>query len=61
MAKSTPITLRLDTDIYNALKSISEKEEIPTSYVIRRILRKGLNLTQSTATTEIKMPDNWEE
>lgn len=64
MVKSIPITLRLDTEIYTAIKRIATQEQIPASYVIRRLLRKGLDLkpgqTIAPVTEELKMPDGWE-
>ena len=65
MAKSTPITLRLDTDLYKALQSTAKAEEIPVSYVIRRALRKGLNLpapgvAQGLDAQADKLVESWE-
>lgn len=55
MARSTPITLRLDTDLYTVLRTTAANEDIPVSYVIRRALRKGLGLPKlSDANPEIK-------
>lgn len=64
MSKSTPITLRLDTKLYDAVKAIAAKEDIPASYVIRRLLRRGLGIapttTAGTAAEDLKMPEDWE-
>ena len=42
------VTLRLNTEIYSVIRSTAEKEDIPASFVIRRALKKGLGITQST-------------
>jgi predicted transcriptional regulator len=63
MAKSTPITLRLDTELYNVLQDIAKREEIPASYVIRRALRKGLGLDPAKANirdTTAELAESWE-
>ena len=62
MAKSTPITLRLDTDMYKFLQDVAKREEIPVSFVIRRTLRKGLGIKQGEAPAEIdeKLTADWE-
>ena len=51
MANSTVVTLRISTDIYNVVREIAEKEDIPASFVIRRAIKKGLGITQSTTPT----------
>lgn len=48
MANSTIVTLRLSTEIYGVIRAIAEKDDIPVSFVIRRALKKGLGLQQST-------------
>lgn len=37
-------TLRLDAETYKVLQDIATHEEVPLSYVVRRVLRKGLSL-----------------
>lgn len=51
MANSTIVTLRLSTEIYGVIRAIAEKDDIPVSFVIRRALKKGLGLQQSTTST----------
>ena len=42
MANSTIITLRIKTEIYDVIKSITHKDDIPISFVIRRAIKRGL-------------------
>lgn len=42
MANSTVVTLRVNTDLYNVIKAVAEKEDIPASFVIRRAIKRGL-------------------
>jgi predicted transcriptional regulator len=42
MAKTTVITLRVDTELQQILQAMAQKEEIPASYVIRRLIKAGL-------------------
>jgi len=59
--KSSVITLRLDTETYNVLQDIAKREEIPVSYVLRRALKKGLNLPILAKEQErIGLPENWD-
>jgi predicted DNA binding CopG/RHH family protein len=60
-SKTTVITLRLATDLLEALRAQANKEEIPMSYIIRKALKMQLNLSPKPATksTEVTMPD-WE-
>lgn len=53
------VTLRLTTDIYNVIRNTAQKEDIPVSFVIRRALKKGLGIQQSTtpAHTEVAPSD----
>lgn len=65
MAKSTPITLRLDTELYAALQDIASREDIPTSYVIRRAIRKGLGMAPKGSQNAVKdttaeLAESWE-
>ena len=62
MAKSTPITLRLDTDVYKYLQDIAKREEIPVSFVIRRTLRKGLGIKLGETPVDLseKLTADWE-
>jgi predicted transcriptional regulator len=59
--KSTVITLRLSQDLHSLCKAQADKEEIPVSYVIRRAIKKGLNMETKPAikSTEVEMPE-WE-
>mgnify|MGYP003332777103 CR=1 FL=1 len=58
--KNTVITLRLDTETYNVVHAMAKKEEIPVSYVLRRALKKGLNLpVLAKEQDRLALPD-WE-
>ena len=58
--KNTVITLRLDTETYNVVHEMAKKEEIPVSYVLRRAIKKGLNLPiLAKEQNRLDLPD-WE-
>ena len=64
MAQTTVITLRVSTDLQETIKAMAQKEEIPASYIIRRLIKAGLHAvgkhTQGNIkTTAPTMPD-WE-
>jgi predicted transcriptional regulator len=64
MAQSTVITLRISTDLQEQIKTMAQKEEIPASYIIRRLIKAGLHaegkhMQSSIKTTAPTMPD-WE-
>jgi predicted transcriptional regulator len=42
MTQTTVITLRVSTELQEQIKAIAQKEEIPASYIIRRLLKAGL-------------------
>ena len=42
------VTLRLTTELYTVIRESAKKEDIPVSFVIRRALKKGLGIQQST-------------
>jgi predicted transcriptional regulator len=43
MTKTTVITLRVSTELQNTIQAMAQKEEIPASYIIRRLIKAGLN------------------
>jgi predicted transcriptional regulator len=61
MSKTTVVTLRLNTDLQEVIRTIAQNEEIPASYVIRRLIKAGLKaegkLPATVKTTQL--PD-WE-
>ena len=62
MTKNTVITLRIDEQLNNAIQSIVQKEEIPASYIIRRLIKAGLNAEGKHLAGQVKtttIPD-WE-
>jgi antitoxin component of RelBE/YafQ-DinJ toxin-antitoxin module len=64
MTKNTVITLRIDEELNNIIQAIVQKEEIPASYIIRRLIKAGLHaegkhLASQVKTTAPTMPD-WE-
>lgn len=64
MAQTTVITLRVGSDLQEVIKAMSQKEEIPASYIIRRLIKAGLHaegkhLPSNTKKTELNMQD-WE-
>ena len=48
MSNSTVITLRIKTDLYNEVKAVAEKEDIPASFVIRRAIKRGLAMPHTS-------------
>jgi predicted transcriptional regulator len=64
MAQTTVITLRVGTDLQEQIKAMAQKEEIPASYIIRRLIKAGLSAEGKHLPTQVKntaptMPD-WE-
>jgi hypothetical protein len=64
MTKNTVITLRIDEELNSIIQAIVQKEEIPASYIIRRLIKAGLHaegkhLASQVKTTAPTMPD-WE-
>lgn len=62
MTHSTVITLRIDEQLNGAIQAIVQKEEIPASYVLRRLLKAGLNAEGKHLASQVKttqLPD-WE-
>lgn len=49
--KSHIVTLRLTTDIYDVVQKIAKTDDIPQSFVIRRALKKGLGIQETTSIT----------
>ena len=43
MSKSVVVTLRVDQEVYNQYKAQAESEDIPITYVLRRVLKRGIN------------------
>lgn len=58
--KTKVITLRLEADLLDNLQLIAKREGIPLSYIVRRGLRKALNLPVVSKETPVKLPDSWE-
>jgi hypothetical protein len=58
--KTAVLTLRLDTDLMDLCKAIAKKEEVPVSIVIRRAIRKGLNMTGLTSRTDGDQLPDWD-
>ena len=64
MAKNTVITLRISEELQATIQAIASKEEIPASYIIRRLIKAGLHaegrhLPNNTKKTDLNMQD-WE-
>lgn len=58
--KSVVMSIRVEADLYAHLKKVSEREDIPVSLLIRRAIKKGLNLPVLAKEAErVSMPD-WE-
>ena len=58
--KSKVLSLRLEQDLLENLQAIADREGIPLSYIIRRALRKALNMPVSGKESPVKLPDSWE-
>ena len=58
--KSKVLSLRLEQDLLESLQAIADREGIPLSYIIRRALRKALNMPVSSKESPVKLPDTWE-
>ena len=58
--KSKVLSLRLEQDLLENLQAIADREGIPLSYIIRRALRKALNMPVSSKESPVKLPDCWE-
>lgn len=58
--KSKVLSLRLEQDLLENLQAIADREGIPLSYIIRRALRKALNMPVSSKESPVKLPDSWE-
>jgi predicted transcriptional regulator len=58
--KTAVLTLRLDTELMDLCKAIAKREEIPVSIVIRRAIRKGLNMTGLTSRTDGDQLPDWD-
>ena len=64
MAQTTVITLRVGADLQETIRAMAQKEEIPASYIIRRLIKAGLSAEGKHHAGQIKttaptMPD-WE-
>jgi len=61
MANTTVITLRVGSDLQEVIKAMAQKEEIPASYIIRRLIKAGLKAEGKLPTTvkTTELPD-WE-
>ena len=62
MAKNTVITLRISEELQATIQAIASKEEIPASYIIRRLIKAGLNAEGKHLASQVKatqLPD-WE-
>ena len=61
MATTTVITLRINTDLQEVIRTIAQNEEIPASYVIRRLIKAGLKaegkLPATVKKTELSVED----
>jgi len=58
--KSKVLSIRLEQDLLEMLQAIADREGLPTSYIIRRALRKALSLPLVSKETPMKVPENWE-
>lgn len=60
--KTTVITLRIATDLLEAIRAQANKEELPMSYLIRKAIKTHLNLAPkpTVKSTEIEVPEDWE-
>lgn len=59
--KTQVISLRLESDLFTALQLIAKREDTSTAFIIRRALRKGLNLPMPSKEADpIKLPESWE-
>jgi predicted transcriptional regulator len=62
MAQTTVITLRVGTDLQEQIRAMAQKEEIPASYIIRRLIKAGLHAEGKHLASQVKttqIPD-WE-
>lgn len=50
----------MDTDILNHVQEMAKRDDLPVSYIIRKALRKGLNMPQLAKDTPVQLPENWE-
>jgi response regulator of citrate/malate metabolism len=54
MTKNTVVTLRIDEQLNNTIQSMAQKEEIPASYIIRRLIKAGLNAEGKHLPSQVK-------
>jgi hypothetical protein len=62
MAQTTVITLRVSTELQSTIQGMAQKEEIPASYILRRLIKAGLNAEGKHLASQVKatqIPD-WE-
>lgn len=59
-SKSKIFSIRIDNDILNHVQEMAKREDLSVSYIIRKALRKGLNLPQLAKDTPVQLPENWE-
>lgn len=59
-SKTRLFSIRIDNDILKHVQEIAEKEDLPVSYILRKALRKGLNMPQLAKDTPVQLPENWE-
>lgn len=50
----------MEADILNHVQEMAKRDDLPVSYIIRKALRKGLNLPQLAKDTPVQLPENWE-
>lgn len=56
--KTEVITLRLDKETMEAVKAIAKRDESPISIVLRRALKKGLNMSSTgKSDADLALPD----
>lgn len=62
MAQTTVITLRVSTELQQMIQGMAQKEEIPASYIIRRLIKAGLNAEGKHLPAQVKTTElpEWE-
>ena len=63
MAQTTVISLRLGADLQETIRVMAQKEEIPASYIIRRLIKAGLHAEGKHLPSQVKattLNTDWE-
>ena len=62
MAKSISISLRLGAELLEQVHAIAKREDIPASYILRRLIKNGLQADhKKVQSAQAELPSGWDE